>query len=228
MGSTRLPGKVLKEIEKETVLDIHFQRVGKAKLIDEIILTTSINPENDPIAAAGEKSGIRVYRGSENDVLDRYYRAAEMSDADVVVRVTSDCPLIDGEVIDKIVQAHLDHCKDFTSNIVTRTYPDGMDVEVFDFATLKRAWVEAISVADREHVTYYMWQNSDLLGKDLFSGYNVIAENELNYSNIRLTLDYNSDFELLSELIRSLGTKKSWLEYVKYIIENPEIQKNNL
>ena len=227
MGSTRLPGKVLKTIADLTMLEIHLNRVLKAERVDQVVLATTDLTHDDGIAKIGEKMGLMVYRGSESDVLDRYYQAAKTAGADTIVRVTSDCPLIDPALIDFMINAHIDNKKDFTSNVVFRTYPDGMDVEIFDFTVLKRAWEESTTKADREHVTHYMWKNSDLLNCELFTAHNMTASDGSDYSDIRLTLDYPADYELFKILIEKLGIERSCEEYVAFLLANPDILRIN-
>jgi len=227
-GSVRLPGKVLMTVGNKTLLETHIARVRASKLIDGIVLATTNKEADDAIATIGEQLGLQVYRGSENDVLDRYYQAAKHANAEVIVRVTSDCPLVDADLMDEIIQAHLNHAKDFTSNVIFRTFPDGMDVEVFDFLMLKKTWEESVSQLDREHVTYYMWKNSDLMGKDVCTAYNVVSGDGKDHSNIRLTLDYIEDFNLFKILIEELGAERTWQEYVYYLSRNFELKNSNL
>lgn len=226
-GSTRLPRKVLLTINGQTLLQIHLDRVSKSKTIDEVIVATTDNDTDEPIMKVAQQLGYKCYRGSENDVLDRYYQAAKEANAEVVVRVTSDCPLVDPDLIDTIVNAHLIYGKDFTSNIVRRSFPNGMDVEVFSFQALYRAWKEASDITDKEHVTYYIWKNSDLMGKDIFTAYNVMTDNGNDYSAIRLTLDYQEDFELFEKTITEFGLSKTWLDYVNFLEANPNIKAIN-
>ncbi len=226
-GSTRLPAKVLKKIGQLTMLEIHLQRALLTKNADEVVLATTDDSKDDAIAEIGKKSGLCVYRGSETDVLDRYYQAAKMSNADVVVRITSDCPLNDAQLIDRLIQEHLTQEKDFTSNIVDRYFPDGLDIEIFNFEALEKAWKEAKEQKDREHVTYYIWQNSDLVGKSIFTAHNVITEDKTNYSDFRLTLDYPEDFQLFEKLITKLGTNRPWLDYVTFLQQHPEVRALN-
>lgn len=226
MGSTRLPGKVQLKIGKKTILEIHLNRIRQARLIDEFVLATTSEIRDDILAQFGKQQGYTVYRGSENDVLDRYYQAAVSTNADIIVRVTSDCPLIDPELIDFAIQEHIHNKKDFTSNIIKRSYPDGMDIEIFSFSAIKDAWQNANKKDDREHVTYYIWKNSDLCGGNLFKAHNF--EYEKDYSNLRMTLDYENDFHLIKALVNRLGDKLKWKEYADFIIKNNEIipQKN--
>lgn len=226
-GSTRLPGKVLKKISEKTLLEIHLSRILKSKLANTVVLATTSLEQDDPIVDIGEKVGVQIYRGSESDVLDRYYNAATEFGASIIVRVTSDCPLIDHVVIDEMIQAHITNKKNFTSNVVFRTFPDGLDVEIFDYDILKRAWEESSSKEDREHVTHYIWKNSDLLGYNFFTAYNLSQKNNINNSDIRLTLDFPNDFELFKIIIEELGYEKSYIDYVNFLMKNPEILKIN-
>lgn len=227
MGSTRLPGKVLKKIAGLTMLEIHLNRILKAGQVDQIVLATTDLAHDDAIAEIGENMGLMVYRGSESDVLDRYYHAAIAAEAETIVRVTSDCPLVDPVLIDAMIAAHKENKKDFTSNVVFRTYPDGMDVEIFDFPVLKRAWREATDKSDREHVTHYIWKNSNLLNCELFTAYNMAESNGLNHSDIRLTLDYLADYEMFKILIDKLGMERSYEEYVAFLLANRDVLKIN-
>lgn len=171
--------------------------------------------------------GYLVSRGSEEDVLDRYYTTASDACAEIIVRITSDCPLIDPEVIDKIIMEHQKESKDFTSNIIKRTYPDGMDVEVFSMEALKIAWENSLKPSDREHVTYYIWKNSNLLGGNLFSAHNVNVDKNEDFSFLRLTLDYPEDLELITTLINLCGFDKSWRYYADILINNPSLIEVN-
>lgn len=227
MGSTRLPGKVLMEVDGMSFLEVHLNRASKSKMIDQVIVATTIKDSDDAIANHVTKLGFKVTRGPENDVLERYYNSAIEVNADIIVRITSDCPLIDPNVIDKMVEEHLKYSKDFTSNIIQRSYPDGMDVEVFSIDALRKAWHQAIDLADREHVTYYIWKNSDLMGGRLFTAHDVVAENGMDFSYLRLTLDYSQDLDLLSKLIKMQGIDKTWIEYVNTLIRNPKLIEIN-
>ncbi len=226
-GSTRLPNKVLMEVGGKSFLEIHLQRLSKSILIDEIVVATTNKDSDNVIALLCSKLGYSVYRGSEQDVLDRYYRAALFAKADIIVRITSDCPLVDANLIDFIIEEHFSNKNDFTSNIVNRTYPDGFDVEVFNFDVLKRAWEEANMPSDREHVTYYIWKNSNLLNGNKFTSLNINATNNQNFSHIRLTLDYPEDKVLLEKLIEIDGIEKSWYDYVDTLLKNPSLLEIN-
>jgi spore coat polysaccharide biosynthesis protein SpsF len=153
-NSTRLPGKVLLDLGGKTVLERVVERVSGSHLIDKIVVATTIREDDSRIAQLCSMKGICVYRGSEDDVLDRYYQAATTGRASHVVRITADCPLIDPEIIDRVIKTHLDNKADYTSNVLKETFPDGQDVEIFTFQALDRAWKEARLPSQREHVTH--------------------------------------------------------------------------
>src|SRR5208282_1417599 len=156
MGSSRLPGKSLAEIEGRPMLWHVIQRVKRASLVDRVVVATSTAPADDVIEKMCQENGVPCYRGSENNVLDRYYHAARAEKAAQVVRITADCPLIDPELIDQVVSRFQTGDLDYASNTMVRTYPDGLDTEVFSFSALERAWHEAVKDSEREHVTPYL------------------------------------------------------------------------
>ncbi len=217
-GSTRLPGKVLMEVNNTPLLKIHLDRLSKSKNVDKIIVATTMNEEDDVIEKIGKEWGYEVYRGSENDVLDRFYQAVKNLKPNWVVRVTSDCPLIDPLLLDKVIQITKSENKDYGSNVIDVTFPDGQDVEVFKFSALEKAWTEANKLSEREHVTPFIRNNSDLKSGNLFSA--ISYKNNIDYSNIRMTVDEQKDFELINKIISDLGSEQSWLYYTEYIIKN--------
>jgi spore coat polysaccharide biosynthesis protein SpsF len=217
-GSTRLPGKVLMEINGTPLLKTHLDRLSKAKNIDLIIVATTETHVDDFLAKKVIDWGYEVFRGSENDVLDRFYMAVKNYNPEFVVRVTSDCPLIDPELIDKVVEYTKIKNKDYCANIIEETFPDGQDIEVFKFSVLKSAWKNSTLDSDREHVTPYIRNNTDIKGGNFFTGVNYSSKQ--NFSQLRMTVDEAKDFELIKKLINDLGTNKSWQQYSKHIIEN--------
>jgi spore coat polysaccharide biosynthesis protein SpsF len=217
-GSTRLPGKVLMEVNNAPLLKIHLDRLCLSKNIDKIIVATTMNEEDDIIEKIGTGWGYEVYRGSENDVLDRFYQAVQKIKPTWVVRVTSDCPLIDPLLVDKVIEITKAENKDYGSNVIDETFPDGQDVEVFKFSALEKAWNEANKLSEREHVTPFIRNNSDLKSGNLFSA--ISYKNNTDYSKIRMTVDEQKDFELINKIISDLGSEKSWLYYTEYIIKN--------
>lgn len=224
-GSTRLPGKILKEINFESLLGIHLKRLNKCKNVSKIIVATTDKPEDKVIYDYAINSGFNSFRGSETDVLDRFYQAVRNEKSDWIVRVTSDCPLIDPFLVDKLINFAHNNNRDYCSNVLIENYPDGQDIEVFKFSALELAWKNANLSSDREHVTPYIRNNSDFNDGSLFSAINFACPND--YSMIRMTVDESRDFDLIKVLINDLGTDKTWLEYTSHIIKNDLNKINN-
>src|SRR3989338_5710420 len=143
VASTRLPGKMLLKFEGKTVLEHVVQRVALSKLVNNIVVATTINHEDKEIKKICSRIGVKCYCGSQDDVLDRYYQAAKLSKAEHIVRITADCPLIDPKIIDQAIGLHLAEKADYTSNNIKERFPDGLDVEVFKFESLAKAWKKA-------------------------------------------------------------------------------------
>lgn len=217
-GSTRLPGKILKEVGGKSLLQIHLERLKKCDKVSEIIVATTVKEEDSIIYDKAIQWGFMAERGSELDVLDRFYQAVKDRNADWIVRVTSDCPLIDPYLVDKVITFVQESDVDYGSNGLIENFPDGQDVEVFKFSALQKSWENAELQSEREHVTPYIRNHSELNGADEFTILNYPCEHD--FSKIRMTVDEASDFELIKILINNLGTEKSWLEYTNYIIEN--------
>jgi spore coat polysaccharide biosynthesis protein SpsF (cytidylyltransferase family) len=196
MGSTRLPGKVLRLLNGITVLELIYERLSQCRTLDEIVIATSLSNNDDAVAEAMERLKIPVYRGDEHDVLDRYYRVASVTMADVVVRITGDCPLIDPEIVDAVVDEFVERfpALHYASNIHPPTFPDGLDVEVFSYEALEQAWKESDSRFDREHVTPFIHGRPRS-----FPQANI--ELTRNYSGLRWTLDEERDYAFLSALV---------------------------
>ena len=218
MGSTRFPGKVLKKINGIELLELHVDRLKKSKKISEIIVATTKNDEDKIIYEKSINLGVKSFKGSELDVLDRYYQVAKIENSDWVVRVTSDCPLIDPNLIDNVVQFAINKDKDYCSNRLIESYPDGQDVEVIKFKALEKAWKSAKLNSEREHVTPYIIKNSDYKGGLLFSATNFDCL--FDFSNIRMTVDEVLDIKLIQILITKLGVNRTWKEYTDFIIDN--------
>ena len=217
-GSTRLPGKILMKINGEFLLDIHLKRLSKCNNVSKIIVATTDKPEDKVIYDYAIDLGFNSFRGSESDVLDRFYQAVRKEKPDWIVRVTSDCPLIDPELVDSVIRFAKKNNVDYTSNILIENYPDGQDIEVFKYSALEIAWKNAKLCSEREHVTPYIRNNSDFNEGSLFSAINFPSP--YDYSKIRMTVDETKDLELITNLINDLGTDKSWLEYTNHIIKN--------
>ena len=225
-GSTRLPKKVLLKIKGQELLRIQITRLQKCTEIDNIIVATTIDPADDVIVDLCKSWNVAVSRGQINDVLDRYYQAVLLHKPKWVVRVTSDCPLIDPALVDAVVKFAKVNDTDYASNILEERFPDGQDVEVFKFAALEKAWFEAKLKSEREHVTPYLRTNSTFNGGSIFSSANFSCFE--NFSDIRMTIDEPSDFDLISKLIEDLGIDETWLKYTRHIIANDysKINKN--
>jgi spore coat polysaccharide biosynthesis protein SpsF len=216
-GSTRLPGKVLKEIKGEPLLLIHLKRVLRSRMIDRLIVATTLEEADQRIADIAGRLQLPVYRGSVTDVLARYYEAARPYQPEWIVRITSDCPLIDPETIDLVITEALSSGADYCSNTLKPGFPDGMDVEVFRFGALEKAYREATSPGDREHVTPYIYRNSDFKGGSLFRAVNVSAERD--FGHVRLTVDEQADLQVITRLVESLGTDKDWRSYANHYLD---------
>jgi spore coat polysaccharide biosynthesis protein SpsF len=225
IGSTRLPEKILKTIKGESLLEIHLQRILHSKLINKLKVATTIEPEAEKIVAVCNNLGIEVYKGSINNVLERFYETALPEKPDWVVRLTSDCPLIDPIEIDKVIQFAILNDLDYASNTLDPTFPDGIDCEVFKFTALVRAMKEATLTSELEHVTPYIWKNSSYKGGTIFKS--DCVKNEIDYSSIRITVDTLEDFKVIEKLVELHGTDKPWMDYVTTMESHPEITKIN-
>jgi spore coat polysaccharide biosynthesis protein SpsF len=224
-GSSRLPGKILKEVQEKSLLEIHIERLKKCNNVSEIIVATTTNFEDEVIYNKSIELGVNSSRGSESDVLDRFYKSVEYKNPDWIVRVTSDCPLIDPKLVDDVIAFTIKNNKDYVTNTLIENFPDGQDIEVFKYTALKKAWKNAILNSEREHVTPYIRKNSDFNGGNLFTSLNYDCQSD--FSKIRMTVDEIRDFELITLLINDLGTEKSWLEYTNYIIQEDLVKINN-
>lgn len=225
IGSTRLPGKVLKTIQGKTLLEIHLERILQSKNITQLKVATTTESGSDEIVVIADKLGVKSFQGSIDDVLSRFYLTALPENPDYVVRLTSDCPLIDPVEIDRVVNKCIEGRYDYVSNTLEPTFPDGIDVEVFTFVALTKAYQEAILRSDREHVTPYIWRNSSVKGGKIFSSYSVKYHED--FSKYRLTVDTQDDFNLIENIISHCGVNKRWVDYVNYINKNNELLSIN-
>jgi spore coat polysaccharide biosynthesis protein SpsF len=222
MGSTRLPGKVLMDLGGNTVLARVVARLCRATLISEIIVATTHSIVDDAVVRECHRLGVPSFRGSENDVLDRYYQAATACVAGAVVRITSDCPVIDAQLVDETIRVFQQHRGDYASNVFPRTYPRGLDTEVFTVAALERAWHEAHKSYEREHVTPYLYGHPELFRL-------VSQRGPIDYSQYRWTLDIAEDLELLRIIYARFGNEDdfSWDEVIQLMEREPELAELN-
>jgi spore coat polysaccharide biosynthesis protein SpsF len=224
IGSTRFPNKVTMPLDKSTLLGVHLERVKKAKNITEWVVATTNEDGVIAITDIAYNAGVSVYRGALNDVLDRFYHAALPFNPDYIVRVTSDCPLLDPNLIDAVIEHTISLQADYGANIFIEEFPDGQDVEVFTFTALKKAWKEGKLSYEREHVTPYIRNNSSLNGGGYFNSVHYSAPS--NFNHIRMTVDQPKDLETIEILISKLGLEASWEDYTEYIINNIHEFKN--
>lgn len=217
LGSTRFPGKVLRPLAGRPLIEVLLTRLSRAKQVDEIVLATSSEFRDDPLAAHAQKLGFAVFRGSEDDVLDRYHGAAQWCDADVVVRITGDCPLVDPALVDSVLSAFKSSNVDYASNADPPTYPDGLDVEVFTFQALQSTWQRARRPSEREHVTVYMRESGQ---------FRVLAvRNDVDLSGARLTVDEPPDLEVVAAVLEKFSPRLdfTWQEVMQLAQREPTL-----
>lgn len=222
MSSTRLPGKVMKPILGKPMILHQIDRIGRSKLIDKLILASSDDSSDDALADACMEYGVSVFRGSLDNVLDRFYQAALLEDADHILRLTGDCPLTDPVVIDLVIQHHLDGAFEYTSNVHPPTWPDGLDVEIFRAGKLVEAWQNAYSEFDREHATPWIYHQADCFLGNL--------KNRSDMSTLRWTVDEPEDLEFVRRIFAGLYPDNRAFgmeDILNFIQENPDIQAVN-
>lgn len=223
MGSSRLPNKVMKILEGKTIIEHVIARVQKSNLINEVFVATSINKNNIPLIKFCLSKNIRVFIGSEEDVLDRFYQLAKLIHPIHIVRITSDCPVIDTSIIDSIIKAHLVTNSDYTSNTISDTFPDGLDTEIFTFSALEKTWREAKLFSEREHVTPYIKKNPDY-----FSINSIISP--VDYNKMRWTIDTEFDYKFLKLIFKKLYNQNNFFginEILKLLKEEPYLEAMN-
>jgi spore coat polysaccharide biosynthesis protein SpsF len=229
MGSARMPGKILKNLSGLPMLYHIVERCRRSEKASDTIVATTLSSGDDGVVGLCRKMGVSYFRGSENDVLSRYYEAAKVFDSKVVVRVNADCPLVDPRLIDICIRKfngsfpNIDY---ISNNMPTRTFPVGFDVEVFSFNSLQHAHNNAKKQYEREHVTPHIWQNKK-------GGFNIGKSLEADASyrrDYRLTVDYSEDFELISKIYNALyndGDIVDAREAIRFLDENPQIASIN-
>ena len=223
MGSSRFPNKVLRKIKGKTLLELYTNRVKKSQLVNKIVIATTKKSEDDIIKKIATKLGLECFRGSENDLLDRYYQCAKKYHADVVVRLTPDDPFVDYQVVDRAIQIYMDNQVDFVTNHFDPTYPEGLDIEVYSINALEKSWQEAKLLSEREHVFPYIQNN-----QNQFKIINF--KQEQDYSHLRWTIDYECDYEMTKVIYDYLYDKKPIFlqeDILQILDKHPEISEMN-
>ena len=226
MGSTRLPGKVMKMIDEENpVLYYVLKQLQSSTLLEKMVVATTILDEDDVIENYVKNMGIDVFRGNRNDVLDRYFECAKKFDIDVIIRITADNPLIDPTMVDGMIKKFMSNTYDYLTNAHVRTFPYGTEVEIFSFKALEKAWENATKSSEREHVTQFFYNNFQL-----FKNHNV--ENSKNISNLRWTIDRQNDFLLVKSIISKIKQRPILMnDILDLFLKEPklfEINKNSI
>ena len=229
MGSTRLPGKILKKIENKPMLEHVVERLKHAKTLNEIIIATSNSERDKPIVELAKRLGISHFAGSEDDVLGRYLNAAKQARADIIVRITADCPLIDPDVVDETVNRHLKLNADYTRTLIDedddKSFPRGLDTEVFSMDVLERVHNLADKSYQREHVTIFIYEHPEL-----FKIENVAAEEDLRRPSFRLCVDVEEDLRLIKEIYGRLYKANEIIDIkdvIRLLDESPELRRLN-
>lgn len=224
MGSTRLPGKILMDIKGKTMLERVIERLGRAELIDEIVIATTSDIADDKTVEIATKMGVPSYRGSEENVLERYYQSAAKYKADHIVRVTSDCPLIDPEIVDRVIKKHISTAADYTTNIIERTFPRGFDVEVFKYDSFEVVREKAREQHQIEHVTPYFREHPEV-----FKLENIQAVGAQRRPDLRLCVDEKDDLMLIKKIYEETENVEKALakDIIKLIDSDPGLKEIN-
>jgi len=223
MGSSRLPNKVLRKIKGKTLLELYINRVNQSRMIDKIVIATTTKSADNVIEEAASKLGLECFRGSENDLLDRYYQCAKQYCADIVVRLTPDDPFVDYQVIERAIRIFKDNQVDLVTNHFDPTYPEGLDIEIYSIDALEKSWKEAKLSSEREHVFPYIQNN-----QDQFKIINF--KQEKDYSQLRWTIDYECDYEMTKIIYDYLYDKKPVFlqeDILQLLEKHPEISNMN-
>lgn len=212
MGSTRLPGKIMKKLNGISLLECQLNQLQNSKLLDKIIIATTTNPEDNIIEEFGHSKNIQCFRGSSLDVLDRYFQCAKKFNLKHIARITSDCPLIDPTIVDQTIEIYNNETYDYVNNFYKRSFPSGTEVEIISFNTLEKTWKEAKKPSEREHVTPYIYNNpmKFKIGS---------LEYETNISNLHWAVDRIEDFKLVKTLYQKINKKPILLADILNLIK---------
>lgn len=225
LASSRLPGKVLKPILGRPMLALLVERVRRARTVNEVVVATTTQPPDEAIVQCAVEAGARAFRGSEEDVLDRVLSAAEANGADVIIELTGDCPFVDPGIIDQAVEIYLTGEYDYVSNVVERTYPRGLDTQVFSTATLRLVSQSTRDPADREHVSLHIYEHPDRFRLGHFH-----APPELSHPEWRWTVDTPEDFDMVRRVYEALYPENPSFrsaDVVRYLLEHPDVASLN-
>lgn len=220
MTSSRLPGKVLLPAAGKPMLEHLIERLRGVPSIDEIVLATTVNASDDTLEEFSSRMGIKCFRGDEEDVMARVIGAAESCGAELVVEITGDCPIIDPQIVEQTIRMYHAHHAAYVSNAHVRSYPDGMDVQVFRLGTLKKSAEMTNERLDREHVTLHIRSNPEV-----FSQIHLVAPPEMHWPELGLTLDEKSDYELLKKIIEHFASENpgfGCLDVIRLLRDKPE------
>jgi len=221
MTSNRLPGKVMLPVLERPILHYLVERLNNVPSIDDIVLATTVNKNDDTLIDFATSEGISYFRGSEDDVMLRVVEAADSVDADIVVEITGDCPIVDPQLVEQAILMYKANDVDYVSNGNIRSYPDGMDAQVFSLDTLKKSLSMTDNLLDHEHVTLHIRNNPQL-----FTSMNLVAPPELDWPELGLTLDEKDDYRLLKLIIEHFYKKTplfSCLDVVRYLKNRPDL-----
>lgn len=223
LKSTRLPGKVLLPLANKPVIEHVFNQLSFSKILKKIVLATSTEKSDDPLEKWAKKNKKEFFRGSLNNVLERYYLAAKKFESEIIVRITADCPLIDPTIVDLTINKFIDGQYDYFSNTLNPTFPDGLDTEVFSFSTLEKAFINSKLKSELEHVTPYIKNNPQFFKIGNLSS-------EINYEKYRWTIDNNEDYELLKIIFDNLSREGNfvyWKDVIKFLQFNTSLSHIN-
>lgn len=220
LGSTRFPGKIFKNIKRNKIIHLLFKRIKKSKLINKIVIAIPNTKKDDRLYKYLKKKKINIFRGNEKNVLDRYYKAAKYYKADVIIRVTSDCPVLSADIVDEHIKIYFKKKCKVLSNYLTKTYPVGISFSIFDYESLKKAKIMATSKYDKEHVMPFIYRN--MRTKLLKTSTNP------NYKKLRLTLDYPEDLVTIKNIFNEMypNIYFSWKKVIKLYHKKPLLFKN--
>lgn len=224
VSSTRLPGKVLKPILGKPMLALQLERVKRISRIDDIIVATSNQPEDEAIKTLSESLRLKCFQGSLNDVLARFYEAVSAYKPQHIVRITGDCPVIDPELVDELIDFHVKGKFDYSANCIEPTFPDGLDIEVVTWEALEQAYQEAKLPSEREHVMPFIRKRRERYHLGFF-------KNDQDYSYLRWTVDEQKDFELITKIYEALYPKNAhfnWKDILAFLDQNPVLKSYNV